>query len=212
MKKKITLLLLFLMTAAMLRSQTLEESLKTAFIKLDAAKTEQELIAASAQFDVVAAKWNTQWITNYYAAYCKIKISFKLKDKTKRDQYLDAAKKYMEKADQLSPNNQELFILEAWCAKARIAVDGFSRWKEYGKVYDSYIEKAKKINPENPRICFLEGQTPFYKPKIWGGGKDKAKPYFEKAKLLFVKENKSNILIPSWGQKENEELLKQCND
>jgi hypothetical protein len=79
-------------------------------------------------------------------------------------------------------------------------------------VYDDYIAKAKKINSENARIFLLEGQGPFYKPKMWGGGKDKAKPYFEKAKELFAKEDKSSLLKPHWGEKENEEYLKQCNE
>jgi hypothetical protein len=79
-------------------------------------------------------------------------------------------------------------------------------------VYDDYIAKAKKINPENPRIFFLEGQGPFYKPKMFGGGKNKAQPYFEKAKELFAKEDKTSLLKPHWGETENEEYLKQCNE
>ena len=135
-----------------------------------------------------------------------------LTDKTKRDQYLDVANQYLEKAEKLSANNQEIFILYAWSAKARIAIDGADRWKKYGEIYSEYINKAKKINTENPRIYLLEGQGMFYRPKLYGGGKDKAKPYFEKAKQLFAKEDKSNVLVPNWGSDENELLLKQCDE
>jgi hypothetical protein len=47
--------------------------------------------------------------------------------------------------------------------------------------------------------------------KIWGGGKGKAKPYFEKAKALFSKESKSDIFKPYWGEAVNEEFLMQCS-
>jgi hypothetical protein len=210
--KMIVVLTLFCTTLSVLRAQTLEEALKNSLTKIEAAKTEQEITAASSQFDRIANKWSDQWVANYYAAYSKIIVSFKLTDKTKRDQNLDVANVYLEKAQKLSPDNQEIFILGAWSAKARISIDGADRWKKYGEVYDEYISKAKKINPENPRIYFLEGQGPFYKPKLYGGGKNKAKPYFEKAKKLFDKEDKSNVLVPSWGGNENEALLKQCEE
>lgn len=213
MKKKIPAMLIMLcLTLGILNAQTVEESLKNSWTKFDAAKTEQEKIATASQFDMIAAKWSDHWASSFYAAYAKIKISFMLTEKAKRDQYLDAADAYLGKAEKLSPNNQEIFIIRAWCAKARIAIDAKDRWKKYGEVYDTYMEKAKKINPENPRIFFLEGHGPFYKPKMWGGGKDKAKPYFEKAKALFAKEDKTNLLVPFWGEPENEDLLKQCNE
>jgi hypothetical protein len=211
-KKTTITTLLALLCIGTLRSQTLEESLKKTLDKLDAAKTEQELSAASSQFDMLTYKWGDQWAASFYAAYSKIKVSLQLSDKTRRDQYLDAANALLEKAGRLSPNNQEIYILCAWSAKARIAIDGKERWKKFGEVYDDYIAKARKINSENPRIFFLEGQGPFYKPKMWGGGKDKAKPYFEKAKELFAKEDKTSLLKPHWGEKENEEFLKQCNE
>ncbi len=207
-----TLFSVLCLTIGSLKSQTLEESLRKSLEKFDAAKTEQEMIGASSQFDLIGNKWSDQWAAGFYAAYAKIKISLKLTDKAKRDQYLDAADLLIDKANKQSPNNQELLILAAWSAKARIAIDGKERWKKFGDVYDDYIAKAKKINAENPRIFFLEGQAPFYKPKMWGGGKEKAKPYFEKAKELFAKEDKSNPLKPYWGETENEEYLKQCHE
>lgn len=207
-----TLLSVLCLTIGSLKSQTLEENLRKSLDKFDAAKTEQEMIGASSQFDLIGNKWGDQWASSFYAAYAKIKISLKLTDQARRDQYLDAADLLIDKANKQSPNNQEILILAAWSAKARIAVNGKERWKKFGDVYDDYIAKAKKINAENPRIFFLEGQAPFYKPKMWGGGKEKARPYFEKAKELFAKEDKANPLKPYWGEKENEDYLNQCKE
>jgi hypothetical protein len=45
---------------------------------------------------------------------------------------------------------------------------------------------------------------------MYGGGKERAKPEFEKAKELFEKESKTSILKPYWGEKQNLDNLKQC--
>ncbi len=42
---------------------------------------------------------------------------------------------------------------------------------------------------------------------MYGGGKEKAKPEFEKAKELFAKESKTSILKPNWGEKQNLDIL-----
>ena len=136
----------------------------------------------------------------------------KIVDKILRDKYLDAADASLLKACALAQNNEEILILQAYSAKARIAVDPGGRWKRFGDIYSGLIAQAKKMGPVNPRIYFLDGMEPFWKPGIWGGGKGKAKPYFEKAKALFSKENRSDIMKPYWGEAANEEFLKQCGN
>jgi hypothetical protein len=93
---------------------------------------------------------------------------------------------------------------------ARIAVDGQNRGMQYSGIVNQSLEKAEKINPDNPRIYYLKGSSLFYQPEMYGGGKDKAKPYFEKAKDLFAKESKASIVKPYWGEKQNLDYLKQC--
>jgi hypothetical protein len=193
-------------------AQSFEESLSTSFAKFDTATVIATMMPTASQLDMITLKYPDQWQSQFYSAYAHIKLSYKLADKNQRDQYLDGADAAIGKAEKLSPNNQEIFILQAYAAKARMAVDPKDRWKKYGDAYDDAIVKARKINPENPRIYLLEGEGPFFKPKIWGGGKDKAKPYFQKAKALFAKEDKTNILKPFWGQQANEDFLQQCDE
>ena len=47
---------------------------------------------------------------------------------------------------------------------------------------------------------------------MYGGGKAQAKPLFEKAKELFAKEAKTSVLKPNWGEKQNMDFLKQCDE
>ena len=66
-----------------------------------------------------------------------------------------------------------------------------------------------QLNPNNPRLYYLQGAGIFGTPEQFGGGKEKAKPVFEKAVALF-KSGNVKALYPRWGQKQAEDMLAQC--
>lgn len=213
--KKVKITIVFALLSSIFsetKAQSFENTLRSSYTMFDTATAISAMIAAASQLDMIAQKNPTSWASIFYSAYAHIKLSFALTDKNQRDKYLDAADASLTKAGKLLANSEEVFILQAYSSKARLAVDPKERWKKYGDIYSDLISKAKKNNPENPRIYFMDGMEPFWKPKIWGGGKNKAKPFFQKAKELFDKEDKSDILRPYWGQQANEEFLKQCTD
>src|SRR5260221_2806846 len=193
-------------------AQDLSTSLNEAYKTLQSATSMTDMMDANNKFNLIAAKWDKEWAANYYAAYVKAYISLKEKDAKRRGQLLDEANKYLEKVNNINASGDESMILTGYVAFARFLVDPPTRWKKYLDLMNASLEKAKKINPENPRIYYLEGIPVFNKPKIWGGGKNKAKPYFEKAKVLFAKEDKTSILKPYWGEKENTDYLVKCNE
>jgi|WetSurMetagenome_2_1015567.scaffolds.fasta_scaffold01283_7 hypothetical protein len=205
-------LLFLLMLPVCLKAQTMEESLSKTIMQMDTVKNLSGMMSASAQFDMIADKWENEWSSNYYAAYAKVILSFIVQDSKKKDLFLDQADKYLEKVKSLDSQNDETYVLAALITSARIAVDGQNRGMQYSGIVSQYMEKAEKINPDNPRIYYLKGSSLFYQPEMYGGGKEKAKPYFEKAKELFTKENKTSILKPNWGEKQNLDYLKQCDE
>jgi len=205
-------LLLLLTVPVCLKAQTMEESLSKTFMQMDTVKNLSGMMSVSAQFDMIADKWGNEWSSNYYAAYAKVIVSFIVQDSKKKDLLLDEADKYLEKVKSLDSQNDETCVLAALITSARIAVDGQNRGMQYSGTLNQYMEKAEKINPDNPRIYYLRGSSLFYQPEMYGGGKEKAKPYFEKAKELFAKETKTSMLKPRWGEKLNLEYLKQCDE
>jgi len=205
---KSAFLLLFL--SIPVKAQTLEESLIKTYNQMDSVKSPSDMMSVSAQFDMIADKWSNEWSANYYAAYAKTVASFFIQDNKKKDLFLDAADKYLEKVMSLGNENDETYVLAALITSARIAVDGQNRGMQYGPLVGQYLEKAEKINPENPRLFYLKGSSLFYQPEMYGGGKDKAKPLLEKAKELFAKESQTSVLKPHWGEKQNLDILKQC--
>jgi hypothetical protein len=169
-------------------------------------------MAASSACDILTNKYPNEFITNYYSAYAKAIISYKEKDAKRRDLFLDMANKYYDKVKEIKPNDSETFALGAMLANARLSVDGASRWKEYGAIFEENLTKAKELNPNNPRIYYLKGAATFYTPKMFGGGGKKAKPFFEQAKPLFPTQDTSSVLIPTWGERQTDEFMKMCDE
>lgn len=205
-------LFLLLMITNYLSAQTLEESLNKAFMQMDSAKTVPAMMSVSAQFEMIADKWSNEWSANYYAALSKVIVSFMMSDNKKKDLLLDEADKYLSKIKTLNSESDETWVMAALITNARISVDGQNRGMQYSGEFNQDIEKAKSINPDNPRVYYMKGSSIFYIPEMYGGGKEKAKPYLEKAEELFAKEDKSSVLKPHWGEKQNKDFLKQCDE
>ena len=64
---KIKLVAAFTFFALVINAQTVEESVQKTFQQFDTAKTIGQMMAASSQFDLLAAKYPTEYITNYYS-------------------------------------------------------------------------------------------------------------------------------------------------
>jgi hypothetical protein len=188
------------------------DDLKDGMSDLDSAVTMIQLISASNHLCLIAQKYSDQWSTNFYAAFSRILCSYLEKDEKKRDAYLDEAEGFLNKAKDLYKTDyDEIDVLYANLANARLSVNPMNRYKKYGDLFNEYINKAKALNPENPRIYYLQGTSVFYTPKMFGGGAKNAAPLFEKAATLFQNESTGNLLKPYWGRKRNDSFLKQCN-
>lgn len=148
----------------------------------------------------IAAAEKTEWLPNYWVAYCYMMESYVEKEDDKRDQMLDKADVFLENTEKLSKNNAEVEILKANIANARTAVSPSIRWMTYGGKVGKGLDAAKKLNPENPRISLLEAQGVFYTPEVFGGGKEKSKPILEKSIQQFAKFKPVSSIYPNWGE------------
>ena len=95
-------------------------------------------------------------------------------------------------------------------ATQQMIVDPQSRWMTYGQEAAGALKKGMELDPNNPRLYYLQAMGIFGTPEQFGGGKEKAKPIFEKAVTLFKSEN-SKPLYPHWGQQQAEEKLAECS-
>ena len=196
--KKLVLFLLLSFPIFAFQAQTLEEKLTALFLEFDTTQVFSAKMAASSKLELLANMESENYAVNYYAAYSKAMISYMEKDKDRKDMFLDVADSFLEKVKQLQPKNEETFILSALLANARLVVDGGSRWKKQGDIFNANMDAAIAINPTNPRIYHLKGVALYYTPKMFGGGAKNALEYLEKAKTMFVNQVNGNILLPYW--------------
>ena len=210
MKKIALILVVFGINYFTIYSQTLEEKLTSIFLEFDTTQVFSAKMAASSKLELLANMESENYAVNYYTAYSKAMISYQETDKERKDMYLDIADSFLNKVRQLQPKNEETYILAALIANARLVVDGGSRWKKQGDIFNANIDSAKAINPSNPRIYHLKGVSVYFTPKMFGGGPKNALEYLEKAKSLYATQNGGNILVPYWGEKRNLYFLNLC--
>jgi hypothetical protein len=147
----------------------------------------------------IATTEKTEWLPNYWVAYCYLIDSYAEQDAAKKDLLLDKADSFIETAEKLSKNNDEIEMMKANLASSRMAVNPQDRWQKYGGAVQKAMGVAMKLNSENPRIALMQAQSLFYTPEAYGGGKDKAKPVLEKTIELFSKFKPASTIHPNWG-------------
>ncbi len=174
---------------------------------LDAAKTPAELQDVAASFERVGDAEKTQWLPYYYAALAQTWIGW-IPDVKDKDANAEKIKGYLSKAEAIE-KNAELYAVENMMATQQMIVDPQTRWQTYGQQAAAALTNGLKLDPNNPRLYYLQGESLFGTPEQFGGGKAKAKPVFEKSIALF-KSAQPKPLYPTWGQKEAEGKLAQC--
>jgi len=204
MKKQIVLFASALMITGSAMAQNFIDVLQKTFVAFDTTQVQQKKLEASNKLNLIAKKFDKEWLASYYAAYAKVSLTYNETYAAKKDAWLDEAENYInESVAVLGKDNDETYVMKAMIANARISVDPRARWQKYGKPFDENLEKAKALNADNPRIYMLRGISVFYVPKMFGGGKKVALPYFEKAAALFTANAGTDITKPYWGQQTN---------
>lgn len=178
---------------------------------LDSAMQKGNLMELSNNFERIGEAEKTQWLPFYYASYCTVMNAFMEKDKSKADAIADKAAEQITKAEKLAGKpNSETHVVRSMIASAHLMVDPASRWMQYGAASAENIAAAKALDPTNPRPVYLEGQSKFYTPENFGGGKAPAKELFEKALLMFASFKPQSALDPVWGKGATEYFISLC--
>ncbi len=174
------------------------------------AKRGTDLTPYANQLERIAAVETKEWLPNYWAAYCYMNKSFFETTDEKKDAVLEKAETLIAAADKIMPMDDEILVLKANIANARMAVDPQTRWQEYGATVAKNLKAAQKLNGENPRAKLLEAQGIFYTPEAYGGGKKKALPIIQEAIEKFEKFKPTSDLMPNWGLNTAKYLLSEA--
>lgn len=82
-----------------------------------------------------------------------------------------------------------------------IGIGGMMAGMRLGSKADDLMSEAMALGPSNPRVLLLRGVSAMYKPKMFGGGMEKAEKDISRAIELFASDKPTSPL-PKWGRAE----------
>jgi len=211
--KQTAFLLLFMLGSFSLfaQSEKYQKTMQQRIAEMETAVQNGNMPALANTFQRIAEAEKNQWLPYYYAAYCQVMTALLEQDKSKVDPIADKAEVLLKKAEELAGGaNSEINVIYSMIATAHLTVDPAARWMQYGQSSSAFLEKAKAQDPTNPRPLYLEGQSKFYTPEQFGGGKAAAAQVLEKAIAMFDQFKPDSELHPTWGKAAAQYFLAQC--
>jgi hypothetical protein len=185
--------------------------------KLDDIHTAQGWTEVGNNFQRIADAEKNQWLPYYYVALSNVMTGYfqgtvhQSPNPAVTDPLADKAEEALNKAEALSKNNSEIFIVKKMIATLRMMADPQNRWQTYGPQAAEALQRAKALNPENPRVYMLEGQDKFYTPEQFGGSKAEAKTLFEQSAKKFESFKPESAIHPQWGLSQVKYFQSQIN-
>ena len=211
--KKLTILLALFITSFTLNAQN-QEAYMNAMVKglqsMGAERNLENLQASAGQFERIASNASDQWHPQYYAALSYINASLLAEGVKAKDQLLDKAKPFVEKAKELVTNNSEVVALEGFYFMAQLAADPNSRGQSLSGLATQTFGYAMKLNPENPRAMALMAQMQYGTAQFFGSSTAGACGLAQKSIPLFNAEEKGKSFEPTWGIEVAEQLMAGC--
>lgn len=210
MKNLIIISVLILTSLFNAKADNYEEVMETNIQKLNMSQNVDELINVANTFDRIAQKESDKWLPFYYSAYANVYVLFINREATAKEKnvILDKAQEKLNKAIELKETESENHVLQGFIYQMRITDPSLGY--KFSTLSNECFERALILNPNNPRAHYLKGSNVFYTPAEYGGGKEVAKPLFQKAAKLFELKSDGKLL-PNWGSEHNTIMLKQCN-
>ena len=192
-------------STAWAQSEKYVQAMQANVSKLDELHTADGWKEAGNNFQRIADAEKTQWLPYYYVALSNVMVGLmqgtgnQPPNPSITDPLADKAEEALNKAEALSKNNAEIFIVKKMIATLRMTADPMNRWQTYRPQAAEALQRAKALNPDNPRIFLLEGQDKFFTPEQFGGSKPEAKLLFDQSVKKFESFKPESAIHPQWG-------------
>ena len=174
------------------------------------AKNVDQYLNVANSFERIATAEKTEWLPQYYQAYAYLMTGMQQTANNLKDEYFDKAISTLEKAETVSKDNSEIYVLKSWATSMKISIDPQARGMEMGMLSGMYLQKAIQFNAENPRAYLMKAMGLMYTPEQYGGGKDKAIPVFETSLEKYKSFKPESSIMPDWGKESAEKNLADC--
>jgi hypothetical protein len=202
MKKGIVLIgFVLLGFASNAQTENLLEKMNAVCSGLDTIHSTAGLKAKVDELSILKESNSGDWMSAYYYAYMSVQLSYNEPILSMKDVFIDNAEAQLTIIEEKCPLKDEVYIMKALIANARIGADPENRWQKYGKIFDENLKLAKEVNENNPHIYLLKGIATYYTPKMFGGGAKNAKTYMDKAAAKFELVTSTSADQPYWWGK-----------
>lgn len=209
--RKMNLLLLTLMVSiGFAFANKYESAMTSAIDQLNKAHDIESYLNATSTFERIGEAEKDQWLPFYYAGLGYIWASHTTQDGEIIDGYLDKAQQFVNKADKLSPNNDEIITLQGYIYMMMVVVDPPSRGPEYSGLSMQEFGKAVGMNKENPRALLLLGRMKMGADQFFGNDLSESCGMILKASQMFENQKVLSNLDPAWGKEMAEIFVKEC--
>ncbi|MCF6349346.1 MAG: DUF2141 domain-containing protein [Flavobacteriaceae bacterium] len=201
-------LIMYLISQVTISQTKFEQGMQQAFQLMQENKLEE----AANLFERIGNAEPTNWLPYYNLALLKTRTTFGIKDNAVIEAQLKIATEFVNKADEISPDNSEIYVLKGLMNVAKIAsnpmVYGASLSAETTELY----KKAIDLDNLNPRAVsglaeFEMGGARFFKQDLT--------PYCKKLQeslKLYDNFKPASEFHPNWGKNRVLEVLKSCGE
>ncbi len=171
----------------------------------------------SNSFERIAEAEKTQWLPYYYAALARVNAGYAIGmagggmggNAAATDPEADKADQLLQKAEALSPNNSEIFVVKKLLLTLRLIGDPMNRYMTYGPAAAEALARAKSLDPLNPRVTLQEGLDLVNTPEQFGGNKTEGRKLLEDAVKKFQAFKPQSSIHPNWGLRSAQYFLAQ---
>jgi len=192
------------------QSPKFHDAMVKTLAEFDTTQTADGLMTLANKFERIALAEKNQWLPYYYSGLARTFAVYIKNDAATTDEVLNVAEAHCTLADSLQPGNSEIFVLKSMIFGGRIMVDPMSRGQMYGMQSMAFMQQAMQLDPNNPRAYFIMGQSLFYTPPQYGGGKESACKVFGTSKEKFGVFSPASDIHPNWGEEQLDEIMKEC--
>ena len=190
------------------------KAMEAQMVNVDTVITTTGSLEMANTFQRIADAEKTQWLPYYYAALSHTMAGYHAlaepSGSQKADTEADKAEELLKKAEGLTKENSEIFVVKKMINTLRLSADPQNRYMTFGPAAQEALDKAKQLNPANPRVTLLEGQDKFFTPEQYGGSKTEAKTILEDAMKKFDAFKPESSIAPHWGLRQAQWLYSQC--
>jgi tetratricopeptide (TPR) repeat protein len=175
--------------------------------------TESNLLNSRAYFERLLMSQPDSWLAHYYVGLADsrlVSFYFSQENKEKAKNFINDGIEHLRLVIEKKEDFAEAHSLLSSLYGNKIGTNPMLGMT-LGPKSGMEMGKAMSLQPKNPRNYLIAGWSAFFTPKMFGGGKKKAKKNFEQAVAYFDSFTVTHPTLPDWGKEEAYAWLGQVN-